>query len=520
MQDNLLLQIQDIVKLSKPDGLVTKLSHNTELWNSILEYTDNVEFVNKAERVYFYTHQLKHKPTCKCGQQVSFISIVLGYREFCSRHCTYAKQAALDRRVASMKKNGGVGLANPATYLKAKGKLQTTYGACVTNPGQIKSHRIDMTINNPMFNTDAVNRRNATNMQRYGRINPSTRNIPDNIWTILNNPELFELAITGKTTQQIKDELGLSITNKVLDYIRKNNMLDKIIFQPNSAMEHDLANWLDSKNIPYQQHNRSILSNHMELDFYFPQWNFAIELHGLFHHSELNGGKNKTYHQQKYKECNAKNIQLLQIWQDEYWKHKNVVQSKILYLANMITQKIHARKCKLAIITNVDEERQFMNMHHIQGCADYRQWSLGAWHNNELIAIMSFSDQMNRLELVRYATNTTFVISGLFSKMLQRSIKEFNFSGDILSFSDNRVSNGRLYCNSGFVNVKELNPGYCYTLDFVNRINRQQCMKPKLIKRHNLDPSISDYTTEWQLAQELGYDRIWDAGKIKWIYHV
>jgi hypothetical protein len=37
--------------------------------------------------------------------------------------------------------------------------------------------------------------------------------------------------------------------------------------------------------------------------------------------------------------------------------------------------------------------------------------------------------------------------------------------------------------------------------------------KAKLKKLH---PYIDLEKTEWQILQELGYDRIWDCGKIKW----
>ena len=372
----------------------------------------------------------------------------------------------------------------------------------------------------PLSNVQVYTDMLTSNIQKYGRPNVMQLHIPNETWDILNDKIKFEKVVTGKTSQQIKDELNLLTTTDAIKWVRRHALLDKILFKPNSAMEHDLSCWLDSNNISYQTHNRSILPNNLELDFYFPQWNLAVELHGLYHHAEMSGGKDKTYHQQKYKGCQIKNIQLLQIWQDEYWNHKNVVYSKILYLANLITKKIPARKCKLSVLTDVNLERDFMNANHIQGFADYRQLSLGAWYNDELVGVMSFANQMNRLELVRYATKIDSVASGLFSKMLKKSIEEFNFSGTIISLSDNRISNGRMYLNSGFTYVEESTPSYCYTTDYATRINKQQCMKSKLIKRHNLDPKVAERYTEWEMAQELGYDRIWDAGKIKWKYDI
>jgi very-short-patch-repair endonuclease len=521
MQNIILNKINNIIKTSKPDGVVTRLKHNEQLWTIILDFTKNFNFKNKAEQVYFYSQQFTNKPVCKCGKPLTFVSITLGYREFCSRSCEYAKTAALDRRVSAMKLNGGVGLANPATYLKAKGKLQEKHGTNVTNPGQIKSHIQNMTVNNPMFLEENKKKLKITFEEKYGkdRFNPGQRNCTDIQMEILTDINKFSEIVKGKSAVTVANETGLNHST-IMRRAHKFNLLDTMIYKPQSAMEHDLKIWLDSKGINYQRHNRSILPNNYELDFYFPQWNFAVELHGLFHHAELASNKDKTYHSLKYKGCQINNIQLLQIWQDEYWQHKEVVQSKILYLANLITNKIPARKCKLIPLNNIELERGFMNRNHIQGHADYRQWSLGAWFNDQLVSVMAFSNQMNRLELVRYATKIDSVASGLFSKMFKKSIEEFNFTGNIISLSDNRISNGRLYLNSGFSNLEELNPGYCYTNDYVTRIHRQGVMKNKLIKKHNLDPDIAKTMTEWELAQELGYDRLWDAGKIKWIYEI
>ena len=370
-----------------------------------------------------------------------------------------------------------------------------------------------------LSNTQIYSNMVQSNIAKFGRNNVMQKTIPDKTWEILNDKTKFEQVITGKTSQQIKDELNLTSTTNALKWIRHYDLMDKIRFKPNSAMEHDLKCWLDSRGIQYQQHNRLILPNHLELDFYFPQWNFAVELHGLFHHSELAGKKDQLYHQQKYIGCKIKNIQLIQIWQDEYWQHREVVLSKILYLAGLITNKIPARKCDLSILQDINLERDFMNTNHIQGFAEYRQYSLGAWYNDELVGIMSFALQKNRLELVRYATKIDSVASGLFSKMLKQSIKVFKFTGSITSLSDNRVSNGRLYLNSGFVYIEELKPDYYYTDDYNDRVHKQNGMKSKLIKRHNL-PSEANQFTEWEIAEELGYDRIWDAGKVKWRFDI
>jgi hypothetical protein len=66
----------------------------------------------------------------------------------------------------------------------------------------------------------------------------------------------------------------------------------------------------------------------------------------------------------------------------------------------------------------------------------------------------------------------------------------------------------------GFKDIKHLGPGYYYEKGN-ERFNRQGFMKSKLIKKYNL-PFTDWSKTEWEIVQELGYDRTWDCGKIKW----
>jgi len=92
-------------------------------------------------------------------------------------------------------------------------------------------------------------------------------------------------------------------------------------------------------------------------------------------------------------------------------------------------------------------------------------------------------------------------------------IKELNYVGKVVSFSNNGHSNGGVYKASGFVIEKINGPAYWYTQDYTVRENRQKYMKGKIAKKFGIDMTNK---TEWQAMQELGYDRIWDCGKIKW----
>lgn len=365
-------------------------------------------------------------------------------------------------------------------------------------------------------NQDVYDKMVENNLIKYGRPNPAQLNYSEELWNILNNPEVFLQVVKGKNSVQVAREIGAATSDLILSYARKYNVLDQMVFEPQSAMEDDLKAWLLAQNVQFKQHDRTILPNRLEIDFYFPEYNFGVELNHLQTHAELSCGKGRDYHFSKFKGCEIKKIQLLQYWQSEYWQHKSVIQSKILYLCNKITKKIQARKTEVVEIYDTNIERGFLNANHVQGFADYRQHTVAAYYDGKLIGIMSFAKTMGRMELIRYATDTNIVCSGLFSKMLKHAVQTFKFSGKIVSLSDNRVSNGNLYLQSGWTYEKEISPEYFYTIDYETILHKQNFRKEKLIKRFDLDPEWVANTTEWQIVQELGYDRVWDAGKKRW----
>ena len=76
--------------------------------------------------------------------------------------------------------------------------------------------------------------------------------------------------------------------------------------------------------------NRKILHG-KELDIFIPDKSLAIEFNGNLWHSEK-FGKSKSYHLDKLNECNENGINLIQIFEDEYENHKDIVLSKIKHI--------------------------------------------------------------------------------------------------------------------------------------------------------------------------------------------
>ena len=85
-----------------------------------------------------------------------------------------------------------------------------------------------------------------------------------------------------------------------------------------------------------------------QFDFFkrFPTENLAIEYNGNYWHSE-NKGRDSKYHLNKLNECNNKGVSLIQIFEDEWVSHKDIVLSKIRHMLKKDEklEKVYGRKC-------------------------------------------------------------------------------------------------------------------------------------------------------------------------------
>jgi len=270
----------------------------------------------------------------------------------------------------------------------------------------------------------------------------------------------------------------------------------------------DVVDYLDTVEVKYDENT--------EYSIYLPDYKVAIDFYSLYHHSDLKGGKDKTYHFNKWKKAQDNGITLYSYFEDELITSFPIILNKIRYIVSKNTQVIGGRKCVIGD-TLPKQERDFLNSYHIQGGSNARNKTIGAYHNNlTLVAIMSWLKKPKYLEITRFACDSKASYPGLFSKMMKHMIKELDYKGPIVSFSNNGHSNGGVYNASGFTNVNEQKGAYWYTHDYLERENRQSFMKINIKQKFNLTQEYVDAHTEWQMMQEFNYDRVWDSGKIKW----
>lgn len=269
------------------------------------------------------------------------------------------------------------------------------------------------------------------------------------------------------------------------------------------------------------QSDRSILKSH-ELDMVFPQFKVAVEYCGLYYHSN-NGKGNKpdNYHISKMTEANANGYRLITIFSDEWINKREIVKSKLTSIFQL-SPTLHARKCSVGVISN-HEANEFMDRCHLQGHAQHKI-AIGLKTNEgTLVSVMTFatgrvaigsSYVSGEYELVRFASDI-YNIRGGASKLLTYFERNYKPT-KVTSFADLRWSEGNVYIKLGFTldNKTKIAPNYWYVEKYNSRIHRYNLRKDVFVKL-----GADSKLTEWQIAQSLGYDRIWDCGNAKYVKH-
>jgi hypothetical protein len=263
---------------------------------------------------------------------------------------------------------------------------------------------------------------------------------------------------------------------------------------------------------------RDILPNRQEIDVFIKPHNLAIEINGVYWHSE-SMGKYKNYHLYKTEKCNEMGINLVHILDYEWIFKKPIIQSIILSKLGVFNNKIYARKCTINEIEDTTIIRKFLNENHMQGYT-HASVSLGLYYNNELVSIMTFGKNRfkknsNEFEMVRFCNKLNTIVVGGASKLFKHFINNNNNDNlDIVSFADRRFFDGGLYKTLGFEFNTNTSPSYIYWKNN-NILNRMSCQKHKLNKLLDIFDSEK---SEYQNMLDNGFRRVWDCGNMKFIY--
>jgi hypothetical protein len=471
-----------------------------------------------AQRFYHIENDIYSPVLCNkdvCDNVVLWDKQKSSYKLYCSKSCSSTCNKVLEKFTkTNQERYGDHPMRNLHIRKKLKNSLTDKYG--VSSYSKTEHHRNMMKTDNPMFNPAFVANFNKTNQERYGTTYYNHARLLDK--DIIANPDKFCRELATVSPREYSNIHGID-GNTVIKYLRLYDREDLIGININyskggpSAVELKLQNLLTKLNVDFVSNDRTILKP-KELDIYIPSFNTAIEVNGIYWHSDCPTNRPSLSHFDKWKQCKELGIDLYSMTDSDINNKWNIIENKIRYLVNASTNKIiGARKCLIRDCDSITQERDLLNKNHIQGFLKSRDGTLGAYYNNQLVAVINWKQRKHYLEITRYCCDTSASYPGLFSKMMKAMVIKLGYKGKLVSFSNNDHSNGNVYKQAGFHQEQILGPAYWYTKDFVTLENRQNYMKAKIAKKFNIDVSNK---TERQLMSDLGYYRYYDSGKIKW----
>ena len=282
-----------------------------------------------------------------------------------------------------------------------------------------------------------------------------------------------------------------------------------------SKMESEIDDFINKNcSIKTIRRNRKLLGKGLECDIVIPSLKLIIEFNGLYWHSEAQG-KGKNYHLHKTELAESKGYHLIHIFEDEWLEYKDIVLSKIRHFLGKDLNKsvIGARKCVIKTVSKTLAE-PFFNTYHLQGFVASTVY-YGAFYGDVLVGVMAFKKEKEGIwNFNRFATNTDYRLPGLASKIFKQFIKDYE-PVEVKAFLDRRWTHCdcNLYIKMGFKLIETITPNYWYIIE-KKRAFKSKFNKRSLAKEHNFPLSM----TEKEMAEKLGYYRIWDCGQCKYIW--
>ena len=329
-------------------------------------------------------------------------------------------------------------------------------------------------VERPTCNPEIFNKVKATCLKRFGKeYSFQAEEVKDKIkksvfdkygvMYVTQSPD-----IRKKTEQTNLDRYGVT-TTLVLQSSR-DNLIAKNISEYGKAYpkgiskaEDEVGVYLNSLGSEFKP-NHEILTGGREIDYYSEELKLGVEYCGLYWHTENSPEpRDKKYHHKKYLECKEKGVTLITIFEDEWLYSKEQVKNRLQAIVSKTSNRIFARKCEVKDLTSA-EACFFIACNHIQKDSTLGLYFAGLFFEGQLVAVMSFGRHPRKAEelvLDRLCFKSGVVVVGGASKLFKYLFNKTNVSS-IVSWSDNRWSDGEVYKQLGFVLQKELPPDYSY----------------------------------------------------------
>ena len=248
--------------------------------------------------------------------------------------------------------------------------------------------------------------------------------------------------------------------------------------------------------------------NKLAYDIFVPSHNLLIEYHGLKWHS-VDGSKARDT--KKFRNAVESGYQFLSIFEDEWKYNQEKVKALLMNKLGVIKSiPLRPQKCDILPIISQEADAFYIKFHYIGKCLP--KLTYGVFYDSQLIACISFSHPTRQSkhpwELVRMASDPTYKIHGIWSKLFKKFVAE-NSPSSVVSFSDNRLFQGLVYEKLGFKFDGNVTPDYYWVK--ADRRHHKSALRKKGAER-------TCGLTETQLRTAQGYEKVWDLGKKRWLY--
>lgn len=510
-------------------------------------FSKHLKTHNLTQKEYYDKYLKKDEDgICKnCGKPTKFLSLLLGYRDCCSRACTNILKFGVDNpwkskeirtKIAETKLNK-YGDSTFTNREKAKETCRKNLGVDYSFQSEevkdkIKSSNLDRYGVENIFQLDSVKEKvEKTNLEKYGAKRPwMSENIQEKSRQVRKN-NIIDYCTENDCI--LINDLELDYPSKILDdiniltygrqyFIRNSDIelakeLDKKYREEakvyNSKYEaeiHDLLSSIYSGEILVNKYGIIKDDTKKQLDFYIPDKKLAIEFNGDFIHS-ANYGKSADYHLNKTNLCSEQGIRLIHIFEHEWLTKQNILKSIISSALGIYKNRVYARNCEVKEVTS-KEVREFLEENHLQGYVN-SSYRIGLYYNNELVQLLTFGKsrfKKNEIELLRMCAKlNTQVIGGLSKLLKHQPYNNFISYVDLSKFS----ANG--YLKNNFKVISQSSPSYKY-IKGERVLNRLRAQKHKLQKL--LGNNFDANKTESENMQDAGWWKIYDCGNLKLLY--
>lgn len=203
------------------------------------------------------------------------------------------------------------------------------------------------------------------------------------------------------------------------------------------------------------------------------------------------------------------------VFSDEWVRRMDQCTGFIRARAGLFDRKVWARKCDVRQVPK-DDAKEFVNRFHIQGFNRLGLAFFGIYDGDELAGLLSLGRHSRKIDqskvvLDRLCFKAGVQVVGGASKLMKRAVEWATGEGyyEIITFSDNRWTDGKVYESLGFGLERKLRPDYCYVRSDGSRLSKQSQRKGLTECPENM--------TEREWAEHRGLRRVVDVGKVRWV---